>query len=243
MIDRSGPATSCGGASFATTHWSVVLHAHESGEVLEQLCRDYWPPLYVFLRRRGYDEHAAKDLTQGFFASLLERNDFALIDRERGRFRTFLLVSLKHFLGNARDQERARKRGGGAPHLSLEALAAEDGCGFEPATNRTADQDFDRRWALSLLETVLQKLEAEFRAAGKHPLFEQLKDLLSGEKGEVPYTVLAERLGLTETALKVTVHRMRRRYRELLQEEIARTVAAPDQVEEELRHLIAALRT
>ncbi len=240
--DRRQPATSYGGGSFATTHWSVVLQAGRPGEPLEQLCRTYWRPLYAFLRRQGYDPHAAEDLTQGFFASLLERNDFALVDRERGKFRTFLLVSLKHYLANERDLARAQKRGGGAPHFSLELLTAEEGWRHEPAAGRTADQVFDRRWALSLLEAVLGRLEAEFHAAGKHDLFVSLKDQLTGERGGVTYRETATRLGLTESAIKVTVHRMRQRYRELLVEEVARTVAAPGQVEEEVQHLIAALR-
>jgi DNA-directed RNA polymerase specialized sigma24 family protein len=242
MTDQSDSPTSFGGALFATTHWSVVLQAGRSSAALEKLCQDYWRPLYAFLRRQGYDAHTAQDLTQGFFACLLERNDFALIDRERGKFRTFLLVSLKHFLSNERDLAMAKKRGGGALHLCFDTLSAEEGCGKEPADELTADQVFDRRWALSLLETVLGRLESECQAAGKQALFERLQGLLTGERSEATYAELAAQFGLTENALKVTVHRLRRRYRELLQEEIARTVATPDQIEEELRHLIAALR-
>jgi RNA polymerase sigma-70 factor (ECF subfamily) len=243
MSDRRGPPTSYGGVSFATTRWSVVLQAGQPGEFLEQLCRDYWRPLYAFLRRQGFDPHTAKDLTQGFLASLLERNDFGLIDPERGKFRTFLLVSLKHYLANERDQARAQKRGGGAPHFPLDTLEAEPGGGQEAAPDLTPDQLYDRRWALRLLEVVLGRLEGEFRDAGKEPLFEGLQDLLTGEKEQGTCAQMAARLGLTESAIKVTVHRMRRRYRELLRDEVARTVAAPGQVEEELRHLVAALRT
>jgi len=242
MVNQNEPATSFGGALFATTHWSVVLQAGQSSQALEQLCADYWRPLYAFLRRRGHDPHQAKDLTQAFFLSLLERNDFGLVDRERGRFRTFLIVSLKHFLANTREREKAQKRGGHIAHVALEILGSDEYHGNEPAEALTPDQVYDRQWALSLLDTVLRRLQCEFQAAGKRLLFDRLSPLLTGEKSQITYAELAREFGVTESAVKVTVHRMRQRYRELLREEVGRTVSAPNQIEDELGELIAVLR-
>ncbi len=242
MVTQNEPATSFGGAMFATTHWSVVLQAGQSSQALERLCAEYWRPLYAFLRRQGHDAHQAKDLTQAFFLSLLERNDFALVDRERGRFRTFLIVSLKHFLANAREREQTQKRGGHIPHLALELLESEEYRGSEPADHLTPDQVYDRQWALSLLDTVLRHLQGELQAAGKGHLFERLCPLLTGEKSQATYAELAQEFGLTESAVKVTVHRMRQRYREMLREEVGRTVSSPNQIEDELSELIAVLR-
>lgn len=242
MADQSQPPTSFDGPLFATTHWTVVLQAGESNDALETLCHDYWRPLYAFLRRRGYDHHQAKDLTQALFVTLLERHDFALVDRQKGKFRTFLLVSLKHFLSNQAEVARAQKRGGGIPHVPLDSLLSEADAALEPAGRLTPDQEYDRQWALSLLERVLRCLEEECRAAGKGRLFARLQPFLLGDKAGITYADLAHEWALSESAVKVTIHRLRQRYRELLQEEIARTVASPAEIDQELRELVAALR-
>jgi RNA polymerase sigma factor (sigma-70 family) len=207
MAEENQPPTSFGGASFATTHWTVVLQARECGEALEKLCRDYWRPLYAFLRRRGHDHHAAKDLTQAFFVTLLERNDFALIDPRKGKFRTFLLVSMKHFVANQADIAKAKKRGGDVFHILLDSIASEAVADLEPAGDLTPDMEFDRQWALSVLDTVLRKLENECCAAGKGCWFARLQPFLLGDKTGVTYADLADELALSESAIKITIHR------------------------------------
>jgi RNA polymerase sigma factor (sigma-70 family) len=249
-VSTSTPAnprpTPAGGAVFATTHWSVVVAATDRDSdcartALSHLCSTYWYPLYAYVRRRGYNPPDAQDLTQEFFARLLERNWLARADRERGRFRTFLLAALGHFLANEWDRAHAQKRGGTARVVPLQLDSAETRYGQEPPDPATPDQIFERRWALALLETVLQRLAAECRAEGKADLFETLKPCLVGEHDAQPYAFLAAQLGLTEGALKTTVHRLRQRYRQILREEIASTVAAPEEVEGELRHLLKVL--
>lgn len=234
-------------ANFTQTHWSVVVAAAGRADTtlahaaLEKLCLAYWPPIYAFVRRQGHSPHDAQDLTQEFFARLLEKNYLAGVDRSKGRFRSFLLASLKHFLANEWDKARAQKRGGGQVLIPIDASDVETSCGFEPADSSTAEKIFDRRWALTLLDQVLKKLRQEFTRGGKEKLFEQLKPTLTEASRAVKYAEMAGRLGMSEGAIKVAVHRLRHRYRELLHAEIAETVAGPEEVQDELRNLFAAL--
>jgi RNA polymerase sigma-70 factor (ECF subfamily) len=207
---------------------------------LERLCRGYWHPLYHFVRRRGYGPEDAQDLTQEFFARLLARQAVAQATPERGRFRSFLLASLKHFLADEWDKARARKRGGGRV-LSLDFQTEEARLGHEPAAAPAPDLAYERRWALALLEQVYQRLEEEFRRQGRARQFAALRVALAGERGAVPYAELSRQLELSEGATRVTVHRLRQRYRELLRQAIAETVATPEEVEDELRHLLRVL--
>ena len=228
---------------FDTTHWSVVQAAGRnsstgSRRALEELCRNYWYPLYAYVRRQGNNPEDAQDLTQEFFSRFLEKESFKLADRERGRFRTFLLTSLKHFLVNEWTKKRAIKRGGGEPVFSLDEEAAETRYSFEPADNLTPEKLYDKQWATALLEQVAGRLREEYAGFGKLAQFEQMKDLLRGDKSEVPYAELARRCGISEGALKVAVHRLRHRYQEMLHAEIAQTVSSPSEVEEELRYLV-----
>jgi RNA polymerase sigma factor (sigma-70 family) len=232
--------------AFVTTHWSQVLSAGRSDSThartaLECLCRTYWPPIYAFVRRQGHSPHDAQDLTQEFFARLLDKNSLAGVDQARGRFRSFLLGALKHFLANEWDKARAQKRGGGQAHVPIDAAHAETSFAVEPADNVTPEMIFDRRWALTLLEQVMQRLREEYTGEGKAGLFAGLKCTLTGASRSVPYAQVAAELGMSEGAVKVAVHRLRRRYRELLRAEIARTVATPGEVEDEIRNLFAAL--
>jgi RNA polymerase sigma factor (sigma-70 family) len=235
-----------GGPAFVTTHWSVVLTAGRSDTTraqaaLEKLCRAYWYPLYAYVRRRGTPAEDARDLTQEFFARLLAQNWVANADRERGKFRSFLLGTMNHFLADEWDRARAQKRGGGVAPVTLQLDTAETRYGFEPADNTTPEGIFERRWALTLLEQVLNRLRAEFEQEGKADLFAALHPCLVGERTAQPYAELAAKLGVTESAVKSSVHRLRQRYRQLLRDEIAQTVAAPGEVDEELRHLLAVL--
>jgi RNA polymerase sigma-70 factor (ECF subfamily) len=230
---------------FATTHWSVVLTAGRSDvpqarDALEKLCQTYWYPLYAYVRRRGYARADAEDLTQAFFAWLLERDWLGVADQQRGRFRSFLLISISNFLANEWDKARTQKRGGGRI-VSLPFDDAEAGCAREPVDNATPEQSFEWRWALTLLEQVMNRLSAEFARDGKAELFEALKPCLLGERTTQPYATLASKLAMTEGSVKVAVHRLRQRYRQLLRDEIANTVAKPEEVEEELRYLFAVL--
>ncbi len=241
---RSNPLKNSG---FVTTHWSVVMaagrgHSAEAGEALEQLCRTYWYPLYTFVRRHIPEAQEAEDLTQEFFTRFLAKEYFGRADPALGRFRSFLLACLKHFLAEQGRQARRLKRGGGQTIVSWDSRAAEERYGLEPIDPVTPEQLYDRRWALTLLETVLARLAAEQATAGKERVFAQLKDCLWGEAHDTSYGEIAERLGMTEGAVKVTVHRLRRRLRDLLREEVAQTVASEEDVEEELRHLIGAIR-
>jgi RNA polymerase sigma-70 factor (ECF subfamily) len=233
---------------FATTHWSLVLAARDQAapqarEALADLCRVYWYPLYAFIRRQGHAADQAQDLTQEFFARLLEKDFLRLVDRDKGKFRSFLLAACKHFLANQRDRANARKRGGARTHVPIDFVAAEDRYSLEPAHPLTPEKLFARRWALTLLDQVLAQLHEEFLQAEKGTVFEHLKGFLTGtgEKGGRSYGEVAREVGLTEGALRVAVHRLRKRYRELLCAEIARTVRDPGQVEDEVRDLFAAL--
>jgi RNA polymerase sigma factor (sigma-70 family) len=234
-------------ATFATTHWSIVLTAQgrspAADEALEKLCRVYWWPLYGFVRRNGYTPEEAQDLTQAFFARLLERRDLATVSPQKGRLRSYLLASVKNFLSKARDRELTIKRGEGRPLISLEDLLARERADQEPAHKLSADRIYERRWALTLLEQVLTRLRSEYEAAGKLRLFDRLKELLTGEAGQPSQAKIAAEIQMTENAVKQAFHRLRHRYRQLLQEEIAHTVAVQDDVEDELRHFIAVLQT
>jgi RNA polymerase sigma-70 factor (ECF subfamily) len=236
-----------GRVAFTTTHWSVVLAAQGSSpaadEALERLCRTYWWPLYGFVRRNGYKPEEAQDLTQGFFALLLERRDLDVVRREKGRLRSYLLVSLKNFLAKARRRELTIKRGEGQVLVPLDELLARERDHLEPADSLTADRIFERRWALTLLEQVLTRLESEYRSAGNAELFDCLKEFLSDEPGRRSQAEVAAELEMTENAVKQAFHRLRQRYRELLREEIAQTVAVPGDVEDELRYFISVLQS
>jgi len=248
-VSSPSRTTSCGtsGARFAATRWSIVLAAggeHDATatrRALEELIQAYWFPLYAYVRRQGCQAVAAEDLVQGFLARLLEKEDLAQVDRSKGRFRSFLLAAMKNFMANERARDRALKRGGGVRVLALDSLDAEARYAVEPAEDMTPERLFDRRWALAVLDQVLARLRREFLDAGNGALFEAIKDCLTPDRGKLPYAQLARRLGMTEGALKVAVHRMRRRYRDLLRHEIAQTVETPAQVDEEIAYLLNCL--
>jgi RNA polymerase sigma-70 factor (ECF subfamily) len=231
---------------FATTRWSVVVAAgrRSSPDVraaLATLCATYWYPLYAYVRRQGYAVEDAQDLTQEFFARLLEKNYVAAADPTRGKFRSFLLASLKHFLANEWRRGAAQKRGGKSAALPLDLVAGEQRYALDPSHELTAEKIFERRWAMALLEQTVTKLREEYSRGDKLKLFDRLKAYLGGDKSAVPYRLLADELGLSEGAVKVAVHRLRRRCRELLRAEIAQTVATPEDVEDELRDLFKAV--
>ncbi|HLH56682.1 MAG TPA: sigma factor [Verrucomicrobiae bacterium] len=233
---------------FATTHWSVVLTAKEtesprSREALEKLCAGYWYPLYAYVRRKGYAPHDAQDLTQEFFARLLKGNFLATIEQRKGRFRTFLIVSLEHFLAKEWARANRQKRGGGASVVSLQETDAEGRYLREPVDSASAQFVYERRWAMTLLERAFERLRKECLLAEQQKLFESAQHLLSGDRGDQSYGQLAANLGMTEGAFKVAVHRLRHRYGKLLRMEIAETVASPDEVEAEIRYLFSALKS
>ncbi len=230
---------------FATTRWTVVLSAgHKSSpqaaRALEELCSTYWYPLYAYVRRQGHTREDAEDLTQAFFARFLEKNYLEGLSSQRGKFRAFLLAALKHFLANEWDRARRQKRGGGLFPLSLDWQDADSRYQINPADELSPDKLYDRAWAVTLLERVITRLRAESAAEGKTRLFDGLKPFLMVSKGAIPYAQAAAELSLTEGALRVAVHRLRRRYRELLRDEIAQTLVKPAQVEEEMRALFSA---
>jgi len=231
---------------FPTTHWSVVLAAGQDGSeaavtALEQLCRTYWHPLYAYLRRRGYNEPDAQDLTQGFLAQLLERRAIEGLAPARGKFRSFLLASLNYFVADERDRANAQKRGRGQEILSLDFEQAEGSYRLEAADERDPATLYERLWATTLLDQVLAKLARDFKEAGKGDLFVHLEPfLVEGSRAE-SYREVASKAGLSEEVIKKSVQRMRRRYYELFRQEIAQTVANPNDIEEELRHLCAVL--
>ncbi|PYJ03236.1 MAG: RNA polymerase subunit sigma-24 [Verrucomicrobia bacterium] len=231
---------------FTTTHWSVVLAAgHDSSpgaqEALEKLCRTYWYPLYAYVRQRGHEPHDAQDLTQEFFLRLLDKHYLAQVDRRKGKFRSFLMVAVNHFLANEWDRAKAAKRGGRVAFIPFEEASPEQRYALELVTDASLEKIFERRWALVVLDQVLAHLRDEFARSGKIQQFESLKMFLTGEKPSVSYAELAARLQTTEAALKMAVKRMRRRCAELLREEVAHTVDSPEQVEEEIRCLFAAM--
>ena len=234
-----------GGVAFTTTHWSVVLEAQGESpaaqEALEKLCRTYWRPIFAFLRRQGLTPAEAEDITQGFFAQLLERRSLSAVRKEKGRLRSYLLGALKYFLADEQRRAMAIKRGKGQRFVPLEELRAENRVEMEPADPVTAEVIYERRWALTVLERVLSRLKDEYRAAGNATLFDALKQLLPDEPGSPSQAEIAVRLGMTENAVRQAFYRFRQRYQALLREEIANTVATPGDIEDELRHLITVL--
>ena len=235
-----------GDSDFASTRWSLVIAAGrrsspEAAVALEALCRTYWFPLYAYVRRRVSDRHEAQDLTQEFFARLLELNHFAVAAPERGRFWAFLLTALKHFLTNEWEKTRTLKRGGGRAPLSLDFDAGESRLSLEPASDQTPEWLFERQWTITLLDQVLMRLQTEQEVAGKGRQFETLKQFLTGGREEASYADVAEELGMSAGAVKVAAHRLRQRYRELLRAEVAQTVAVPEEVDDEIRRLFETL--
>lgn len=232
-------------AAFVTTHWSVVLAAggsdrEKAHEALEQLCGAYWYPLYAFARRQGYDAAASEDLTQEFFSRLLERNDAAEVSPERGRFRSYLLASFKHLLANEYHRQKAEKRGGMAKLVSLESEDPETRYKLEPADPATPETLFERRWALTVLERAVARIREEYAVSEKADLFEELKEFLSNRKS-LPHAAIAAKYGISAGAVGVAIHRLRKRYAEVLREEISHTVGSPEDIDDEIRHLIAAV--
>ena len=233
--------------SFTTTHWSVVLEAQTESpaahEALEKLCQIYWHPIYSFVQKKGIDSEEAKDITQEFFADLLEHRSLTAVRKEKGRFRSYLLGALKYFLADERRRAMAIKRGKGQRPIPLGELSVDEWREMEPADSPTAEQIYDRRWASTLLERVLGLLKNEYVAADNAVLFDCLKQLLPDEPGSPSQADIAGQLGMTANAVRQAFHRFRQRYQLLLREEIAQTVATPGDVEDELRHLIAVVRT
>jgi RNA polymerase sigma-70 factor (ECF subfamily) len=243
--DNSSGPTSAPGDIFATTHWTVVLaagqrHTPQSDRALEELCRTYWFPLYAYARRHGRSKEDAEDLTQAFFARFLAKNYLEGLSAERGRFRAFLLASLKHFLANEWDKSQRQKRGGALEHLSLDWQVADTQFQIASTAEPSPDQAFDREWAMALLGKVIERLRGECDAEGKGKQFEQLKIFLTAGKGALSYADAARSLDMDETAVRVAVHRLRKRYRALLRDEIAQTLSDPSQVAEEIQALFGA---
>jgi RNA polymerase sigma factor (sigma-70 family) len=234
-----------GPSAFMTTHWSVVLEAQGESpaaqEALEKLCRTYWRPIFAFLRRQGLPPEQAEDITQGFFAQLLERRKFRALRKEKGRLRSFLLVALKYFVADEQRRAMAIKRGSGLRPIPLEEFRAGERIDMEPSDPMTAEMIYERRWALTVLERVLSRLKDEYVAAGNAALFDALKELLPDEPGSPSQAEIAARLGMTENAVRQAFYRFRQRYQSILREEIAHTVATPGDIEDELRHLIAVI--
>jgi RNA polymerase sigma-70 factor (ECF subfamily) len=234
--DRPGPA------NFVTTHWSAVVRAAhpdsaEAQAALGELCRNYWYPLYTFVRRQGHGPHDAEDLTQEFFARLLEKNFVAEAHSEKGRFRTFLLTALKRFLANQWDRQHARKRGGFQTVVPIDADLAESRLRADPAHEAAPDELYERQWAMTLLDQVMARLQEEYASTDRSALFEQLRGCLTQDDSARPYAEIASQLRLTEAAVKMSMHRLRSRYREVLRSEIGKTVSSPEEVEDEISHL------
>jgi RNA polymerase sigma factor (sigma-70 family) len=245
-LSASGPA-SASPAAFITTHWSVVLEAQGESpaaqEALEDLCRTYWRPIYSFVRREGVRPEEAKDITQGFFALILERKDFQSVRQEKGRLRSFLLASLKHFMANERRDAAAIKRGGGRALIPLNEVDSYDSSEFDRGETLSPDLLYDRRWAFTVLDRVFARLREESQRSLNPPLLQRLNTLLSHEPDRPSQAEIAREFGMTENAVKQAFHRLRQHYRQLLREEVAHTVTTPAEIEDELRHLIAALRS
>ena len=246
--ERAHPDTDSGEIHrpvFATTHWSVVLAAGgtettRAQQALSRLCHAYWYPLYAYVRKRGSNPQDAEDLTQDFFARLLRKRSLSHLTREGGRFRSFLLKSMNHFLTDEWRRAHVQKRGAGKV-ISLDAGTAESRYAIEPADRHTPETLYDRAWALILLNAVFRRLRDEYARTGKAAMFDELQFCLTGERSAIPYAELASRLNQPENTVKTHVHRLRRRYRELLREEVAQIVASPSEIEEELRSLFRAL--
>jgi RNA polymerase sigma-70 factor (ECF subfamily) len=247
MSGKSAKNFSASGAGrFATTHWSVVLQAGQPKtpgyqQALETLCRSYWFPLYAYLRRQGYKNQQAEDYTQAFFCRILEKQMLSMADSKRGKFRSFLLGALKHFLSDEYDRGQAQKRGGGRKILSIDFKDAENQYSLEPAHRLSPEKLFDKSWALTVLARTMSRLKAELVSQNKQELFDHLKIYLTTEKGSIPYRDKAAELDMTEGNVRTAVHRLRRRYRKLLRDEISQTVTAEEQVDEEIDDLFNAL--
>ena len=246
--DSHVSSTPTGTSRFATTHWSVVLAAGNSSspqhrEALSTLCRTYWFPLYAYLRRRGCNAHQAEDYTQAFFTRMLEKHSLSEVEPKPGKFRSFLLASLKHFIANELDRARSQKRGGSHTILSLNFGNAENQYVLEPAHQMSPEKLFEKSWALTVLEQAMNQLEAEFASSNKQRLFDRLRVYLAAETDAIPYRDVAAQLRMTEGAVKIAVHRLRSRYRELLRDEVAQTVATQEQIDEEISDLLAVLST
>ena len=246
--DDKRPAGLAGNSHFLTTHWSVVLKAQQDDtglaeQALAELCRCYWYPLYSFVRRQGRSPEDAEDLTQEFFARLLEKNYLTSVQREKGKFRSFLLMALKRFLAKQWQKDHAQKRGGDFSMVSFDAGLAESRYGSEPTHDLAPDLAFERQWASVLLELVMTRLRQEYVGTDRGQLFSALKGAIAREKDSGSYQDIGKRLGMSEAAVKMAIQRLRRRYRELLREEIGKTVADPGEIEEELHHLFATFNS
>ena len=245
-LGATGSSAQNGAVAFATTHWSVVLIAQGESpaaqEALEKLCRTYWRPIYSFVRRRGIGPEEAEDLTQGFFALMLERRDLSAVRKEKGRLRSYLLASVKNFVADERRRAMAIKRGKGERLIPLEELSGDERTEMEPADPLTAEMIYERRWASTVLERALSQLHDEYAGTRNAALFDSLTQLLPDEPGAPSRADIAAKFGMTENAVTQAFHRFRRRYQSLLREEIAHTVATPGDIEDELRHLIAVVR-
>jgi len=246
MLEQEESLASTDADWFTTTHWSVVLGAAQGDhpaarQALERLCTTYWYPLYAYVRRRGYSPEDAQDLTQGFFERVLEKHYLDQVDQSKGRFRAFLLAALKHFLSDQFDWRRAAKRGGGRPLLSLDAQAGEERYQFEPVDALSPDKLYERRWAFTVLGEARGRLRAEFAAVGRLPLYEHLDAFESGEETGLTFSEIGRQLALSETCVKAAASRLRRRYADLVREEIAHTVASVAEIDEEIRHLVTVV--
>jgi len=244
--DETVKTHTVGQQSFTTTHWSVVLAAGQSEsqaaqQALEKLCRAYWYPLYAYVRRQGHNPPDAQDLTQAFFARFLEKNYLTQVHPAKGKFRSFLLVALKHFLADEWDRLRTAKRGGGEVPISLDEYSPEERYRLEPADEMSAEKIFERRWALTVLEQARTRSREEYVSRGKGELYDGLKVFEGGEQSSSTYAELGLRLGLTESAVKAAAHRLRQRYHELVREEIAQTVSKPSEIDDEIRYLIGVI--
>jgi DNA-directed RNA polymerase specialized sigma24 family protein len=240
------PEMSKGSPIFSTTHWSVILQAGDSQlpqseQALERLCRAYWYPLYAFVRRRGFDADLAQDITQGFFACLLEKKTISVADPARGRFRTFLLTSLNNYLHNEWDRANRQKRGGGREILSMDALPAEERYSLEPADHLTPERLFDQRWAQEVVDRATERLQKEFDSAGQGERLARLRSFLLSDPAGASHTQVAVELDMSIGAVRTAIHRLRRRFGELLRVEIAETVTCPEELDAEIRHLLQAL--
>jgi RNA polymerase sigma factor (sigma-70 family) len=246
MAESSPLGERVGVGQFTTTHWSVVLAAADeaspdANQALAELCRGYWYPLYAYVRRKGYEVADAQDLTQEFFARFLEKNYLGSVDRRKGKFRSFLLASLEHFLAKEWTRAHRLKRGGGQTIIAWDGCDPEERYRLEPADGSTAERVYEKRWALTVLEQAMTALGNEYTAAGKQQLFEQLRSFISGDDEAVSYSDLAAKLQMSEGAVRVAVHRLRQRYGECVRAEIAKIVQRPEDIDEELGHLFAAL--
>ena len=247
MPEKAPDTHSSAGGHFRTTHWSAVIRAGhgdpiEAEPALNELCRVYWYPLYAFARRQGCAVSEAEDLTQAFFARLLERNFVAQAEPDKGRFRSFLLTAFKRFLANEWNRQHTQKRGGFQPAIAMDAGLAESRFDAEPAQGEPPDVLYDRQWALTLLDQVMGRLRHEYVESGRARLFERLEACLTRDEAALPYADIGAELSLTEAAVKMAMQRLRARYRTILREEIAKTVASPDDVETELRDLFAVFQ-